>query len=312
MSFPSRLSPPVQKILSWYRSENTGVLTNLSRILNHGYLAETGKMLILPVDQGVEHGPVQSFGANPPAYDPAYHFQLACQARLNAYAAPLGFLTTGAEEFLGLLPLILKINTSDSLYKDAQGPVPAFTSSVEEALRLGCVGVGFTLYPGSEARKAMYEEVARAAEYARKHGLVVVIWSYPRGKGVLKTEEQAVDVVAYAAHIAAQMGAHIIKVKPPVKGPRAEGPALKEALKGNQTETLAQRVRVVIQAAFSGKRIVIFSGGPAQEKSALLQEIKDLARGGAFGSIVGRNTFQRPFDESVTLLKEVMDIYKGS
>ena len=300
-------SPQVKKILSYYSSENKEVRTQLTRLLNHGYLAGTGKLVILPVDQGFEHGPLQSFAGNEEAYDPDYHFKLAITAGCNAYAAPFGFLQASADKFTSKIPLILKANNSDSLYKSAEAPIPALTAQVESALQLGCVAVGFTIYPGSAERKQMYEEVARASEYARKYGLAVVIWSYPRGKGISKQGETALDVVAYAAHIAAQLGAHIIKVKPP--SDFFEDPAVKDLL-NKQTNSLSSRVQIIIQSAFNGKRIVIFSGGPAKEKSEVLEEIQELAKGGSFGSIVGRNAFKRPYNEGVSLLKEIMDIYK--
>lgn len=304
------MTSQVKKILDCYKSENPYVRKNLARILNHGYLSGTGKVVILPVDQGFEHGPILSFSENEAAYDPHYHFKLAIESGCNAYAAPYGFLKAGVKDFAGKIPLILKMNNSDSLYKSASAPIPAMTSSIKSALQLGCVAVGFTIYPGSEERKKMYEEIAYTSKQARKHGLVVVIWSYPRGKGVSKQGETALDVVAYSAHIAAQLGAHIIKVKPP--SDYIENDQAKEALKDKNITALSDRVRYVIQSAFNGKRIVIFSGGPAKEKELFIQEIKELARGGAFGSIVGRNAFKRPYDEAISLLKEVMAIYKTS
>ena len=302
------MTPQVKKILGFYESENAGVINNLARILNHGYLRGTGKLVILPVDQGFEHGPILSFADNDDAYDPHYHFKLAIAAGCNAYAAPLGFLQAGVRDFAGDIPLILKINSSDSLYKNSASPIPALTASVESALQLGCSAVGFTIYPGSEERKLMYEEVAEVSEYAKKYGLAVVIWSYPRGKGVSKQGETALDVVTYAAHIAAQLGAHIIKVKPP--SDFIENNQVKNIMEKESLATLSHRVRYVVQSAFDGKRIVIFSGGPAKEKEMFIQEIKELAKGGSFGSIVGRNAFKRPFNEAVSLLREVMDIYK--
>src|SRR3974390_2542230 len=110
-----RMIDRVREILSWYESDNPGTKTNIARLLNHGYLAGTGKLVILPVDQGFEHGPARSFAPNPDGYDPRYHFQLALEAGCNAYAAPLGFLEAGAGEFAGQIPLILKLNSSDSL-----------------------------------------------------------------------------------------------------------------------------------------------------------------------------------------------------
>ena len=302
------MSEEVKKILSFYQSENIGVLSNLSRLLNHGYLKGTGKMVILPVDQGFEHGPIVSFSQNELAYNPHYHFKLAISAGCNAYAAPLGFLRAGAREFAGQIPLILKVNNSNSLYKEVGAPLPALTASVESALELGCSAVGFTIYPGSEKQNQMYEEIARLSEYARKYGLAVVIWAYPRGKGISKKGETALDVVAYSAHIACQLGAHIVKVKPPSN--YMEDEKLTKDIKNK--DSLSDRVAYVLKSAFNGQRIVIFSGGPAKEKSAFLQEIKSLSKGGAFGSIVGRNAFKRPFKEAITLLKDIMNIYKNN
>src|SRR6266852_3268059 len=147
----------VREILGYYDSENAGVRTNLARMLNHGSLAGTGKFVILPVDQGFEHGPARSFAVNPPAYDPRYHFQLAIDAGCNAYAAPLGFLEAGAAEYAGEIPLILKMNNHDVLH-DEKDPAPAVTASVKDAQRLGCVAVGFTIYPGSTNAQTMYQQ----------------------------------------------------------------------------------------------------------------------------------------------------------
>ena len=149
----------VREILSWYKHENPGVLTNLARMLNHGRLAGTGRMVILPVDQGWEHGPARSFAPNPPGYDPHYHFKMAMDAGLNAYAAPLGFLEAGAADFAGAVPLILKANNHD-LLADEKDSWQATTATVKDALRLGCCAIGLTIYPGSTLRKQMYEDGA--------------------------------------------------------------------------------------------------------------------------------------------------------
>ena len=209
------MTPRVREILSWYGADNPGVLANLARMLNHGTLAGTGKMVILPVDQGFEHGPARSFAPNPDGYDPTYHFSFAIEAGCNAYAAPLGFIEAGAREFAGEIPLILKINNSDSLYKAKGDPISALTSGIDDALRLGCAAVGYTIYPGSSARNEQYEALQHATSEAKKAGLAVVVWSYPRGEGISKDGETAIDIIAYGAQIAAQLGAHIIKVKPP-------------------------------------------------------------------------------------------------
>jgi class I fructose-bisphosphate aldolase len=303
-----KITPRVKEILSWYSSDCPGTLTNLARLLGHGKLGGTGKLVILPVDQGFEHGPARSFAPNPAGYDPDYHFQLAIDAGCNAYAAPLGFIEAGAAKFAGQVPLILKLNNSDSLAKVDQ-PISAITGSVDEALRLGCAAVGYTIYPGSGARNRQYEDLRAITEEAKRKGLVVVVWSYPRGAGVSKDGETAVDIAAYAAQIAAQLGAHIIKVKPPkdlVEGAEAKKVFEKYAI---PTKTLPERVRHVVQSAFNGKRIVIFSGGEAKGTDEVLAEIRGLKEGGSFGSIMGRNAFQRPRAEALKLLDEVMKIY---
>ena len=302
------MSNRVQEILSWYGADNPGTLANLYRIIMHGRLAGTGKFVILPVDQGFEHGPARSFAPNPAGYDPRYHFKLAIDAGCNAYAAPLGFIEAGAREYAGQIPLILKANNSDSMYGGSD-PISAVTASVDDALRLGCAAIGFTIYPGSAARNEMYEEIREIAADAKDAGLAVVIWSYPRGSGISKAGETAVDIAAYAAQVAAQLGAHIIKLKPPSAALEIE--AAKKAIEkaGMPIATLADRVKHVIQGAFDGRRIVIFSGGEAKGIDDVLEENRQTALGGGFGTIMGRNSFQRPYKEAIELLHKVMDIH---
>lgn len=301
----------IREILSWYVSENPGVRTNLARMLNHGRLGGSGKMVILPVDQGFEHGPARSFAPNPAGYDPRYHFQLAIEAGCNAYAAPLGFLEAGVADYCGDIPLILKCNNHDTL-NDEKDPISAITSGVSDALRLGCVAVGFTIYPGSAERTAIYEQLREITEEAKAAGLAVVVWSYPRGSSLSKEGETAIDVVAYAAQIAAQLGADIIKVKLP-----SEKVELPEAQKVYQKyeipiATQADRVRHVVQSAFNGRRIVIFSGGPATTDEQFFTEARAIRDGGGFGSIIGRNSFQRKKPDALKFLDTVMGIYEGS
>jgi class I fructose-bisphosphate aldolase len=305
MSFTER----VQQILSWYGSETPGTRTQLVRLLNTGTLAGTGKMVILPVDQGFEHGPIRSFAANPPAHDPLYHFKLAIDSGCNAYAAPLGFLEAGAAEFAGRIPVILKLNNSDSLSKVE--PCSAITGSVDDALRLGCVAIGYTIYPGSELRNRMYEDLRELTLEAKAKGLAVIVWAYPRGTGLSKDGETAVDIAAYAAHIACQLGAHIVKIKPPTAFVE-QAESKKEIEKAKiPIATLADRVRYCVQAAFGGRRIVIFSGGAAKGNAEVIEEIRQLNAGGAFGSIVGRNAFQRSRDDGLGLLRDIISVYKS-
>ena len=301
----------VREILSWYGSDSPGTLTNLSRMLSAGTLGGTGKMVILPVDQGFEHGPARSFARNPAGYDPRYHFQLAIESGCNAYAAPLGFLEAGAREFAGQIPLILKLNNHDVLYEE-KDPEQAITGSVRDALRLGCVGIGYTIYPGSSARIEMYSKLRELGEEAKANGLVLVVWSYPRGSGLSKEGETGIDVTAYAAHIAAQLGAHIVKVKLPA--PHLEQSAAKKVYETEKVPigTLAERVRHVVQSTFAGRRVVIFSGGPAVGDDQVFDEVRAIRDGGGFGSIIGRNSFQRKNPEALKFLATVMAIYNGT
>lgn len=304
------MSDRIREILGWYRSENPGVLTNLSRLLNHGRLGGTGHMIILPVDQGFEHGPGRSFAPNPPAYDPLYHFQLAIDAGLNAYASLLGFLEAGAAQFAGQVPLILKLNSHDLLHPE-QDPLGAQTASIRDALRLGCVAVGYTIYPGTADRRLQYEQLRELVEEARAAGLVVVVWSYPRGSGLSKEGETALDVTAYAAHIAAQLGAHIIKIKLPTAHIEFEEARKVYDEQKIPSTDLKERVRHVVQSTFNGRRIVIFSGGAKTDDAAILDEVRAIRAGGGFGSIIGRNSFQRDRSAALSLLDSMIRIYNG-
>jgi class I fructose-bisphosphate aldolase len=304
------LTKRVQEILSWYASDNPGTRTNLARLLNHGKLAGTGKLVILPVDQGFEHGPARSFAPNPPGYDPRYHFQLAIDAGCNGYAAPLGFLEAGAADFAGDIPLILKLNNHDTLF-DEKDPISSQTGSVRDALRLGCVGVGYTIYPGSSHSLEMYQQLRAIAEEAKASGLAVVVWSYPRGSGLSKQGETALDIVAYAAQIAAQLGAHLIKVKLPSGHLEQEAAKKVYEAKKIPIATGAERVRHVIQSAFDGRRIVIFSGGAKEDDETFFNDVRAIRDGGGFGSIIGRNSFQRTKPEALKFLGTVMKLYAG-
>ena len=300
------MSKAVDDLMQSYASEAPAVLANLRRLLDHGALGGTAKLVILPVDQGFEHGPARSFAPNPAGYDPSYFPSLAVEAGCNAYAAPLGFISAIAHEYARRLPLILKLNNSDSLGGPSE-PHSALTGSVEDAVRLGCVAIGFTIYPGSERRNEQYGELRELIREARAVGLPTVVWSYPRGGKLSKDGETALDVVAYAAHIACQLGAHVVKVKPPTA--HIEQGEAKKYYDAIPKETLADRVRHVVQASFAGKRIVIFSGGPAKGTDAVLEELRQIQAGGGFGTIMGRNSFQRTRADGVALLRKAIEIF---
>jgi class I fructose-bisphosphate aldolase len=294
----------VKQILNHYESENPGVKTNLARILMHGKLGGTGKLVILPVDQGFEHGPIKSFEVNPDAYDPHYHFRLAVDSGVSAYAAPLGMIEAGASTYAGMIPLILKLNSSNSLHSKNLTPDQAVTASIKDALRLGCVAVGFTIYPGSAKCLDMIEEAREIIAEAKSYGLAVVLWSYPRGEEISKEGETAVDIIAYASHIAALLGANIIKVKLPTKHSE------KEKIDAKSIELLSQRIEYIKKACFAGKRIVVFSGGESKSVDDILNEAKEISQGGGNGSIIGRNTFQRKREEALSMLEGIMNVFK--
>ncbi len=300
----------IDEILGYYTADCPGTIGKLDWMFNQGKLAGTGKMIILPVDQGMEHGPARSFAPNPPAYDPEYHVKLALDAGLNAYAAPLGFIEAIARDYCGKIPLILKLNSHDILMEE-ENPVPAVTASVNHAIRLGCAAIGFTVYPGSAFRTEMYQQINEIGEEAKAAGLVVVVWSYPRGQDLSREGETAVDVGAYAAQIGCQLGAHIVKVKLPTD--HIEQEAAKKVYEAEKIPiaNLADRVKHVVQAAFNGKRIVIFSGGAKASREKVLDEVRAVKAGGGFGSIIGRNVFQRPRAEALKLLGELIEIYQS-
>ena len=306
-----KINGQVQKILANYESDNPGTKANLARILMHGKLGGTGKLLILPVDQGVEHGPARSFAPNPSAYDPHYHWQLAIEAGLSAFAAPLGFIEAGASTYAGQVPTILKVNGANSLSRQKEAADQAVTASVKDALRLGCSAIGFTIYPGSDAAYPQMNDIAEMGREAKAHGLAVVIWSYPRGGNLTREGETAIDIVAYAAQLAAQLGAHIIKVKPPTD--HLELAAAKSVYEKQKIDisTPAARIKHVVQSAFNGRRIVVFSGGEAKDLDGVFAEVRAVRDGGGNGSIIGRNTFQRPKAEALDMLGRIIKIYQG-
>ena len=303
-----RVSQKVKKILAGYESDNPGTKGNLARLLMHGKLGGTGKLVILPVDQGFEHGPVRSFAPNAAGYDPHYHFQLAVDAGLSAYAAPLGMIEAGADSFAGAIPTILKCNSANSLATEKD---QAVTATVNDALRLGCSAIGFTIYPGSEYQFELIEEIRELAEEAKSVGLAVVVWSYPRGGMVTKEGETAMDVCAYAAHMAALIGAHIIKVKPPTDAMFLDAAKKVYDAQSIPVGSLTERISHVVQSCFNGKRIVVFSGGEAKDLDGIYKEVTAIRDGGGNGSIIGRNTFQRPKEEALAMLDHIIKIYQN-
>ncbi len=303
-----KMTQRVKKILANYQSDCPGVKTNLARLLMQGKLGGSGKLVILPVDQGFEHGPARSFAVNPAAYDPLYHYQMAVDAQLSAFAAPLGMLQAGADTFAGQIPTILKMNSANSLSEQAEGPNQAITGSIQDALELGCSAIGFTTYPGSNHNMELLEEIAELSREAKSYGIATVTWAYVRGTHLDKNAETAVDNIAYGAHMAALMGAHIIKVKLPTD--HIDGTASKDAFQKNKIaiSTPADRVKEVVRSCFDGRRMVVFSGGDAKGLDAVYDDARAIRDGGGHGSIIGRNAFQRPREEALEMFDKMIKI----
>lgn len=299
----------IQQILKNYEGETVGVKSNLYKIMSHGTLANTGKMIILATDQGFEHGPDKMFALNQAAYDPQYFYHLATTYGLSALAAPLGVLESGCETYLGQVPTILKINSSNNLIQKGTNPDQALTATVKDAVRLGCTAIGFTIYPGSDAFLDQLEELKEIIQEARSYSLPTIVWSYARGGALLKEAETALDVISYGAHMACLAGAHVVKVKLP-----SDYLALKcvkdTFLKSDIPYSSAKdRVAHVVRACFTGRRMVIFSGGESKDDESLLAEAKAIKGGNGFGSIVGRNFFQRQEHDAKQIIDSMQKIY---
>jgi len=298
----------IQSILQSYESDSPGVKANLYRLLSAGALGHTGKLLIYAVDQGFEHGPVKSFTTNPDTLDPLYHFHFTAEAKLSGLAAPLGFLETGAAHYAGQIPLILKINSANRLWQRPD-PDQACTATIQDALRLGCVGIGFTIYPGSNASLEMFEQLQALSHEAKQHGLVVIVWSYPRGN-MDKAHETALDVCSYGAHMACLLGAHIVKVKVPSAVLSEDTEDTKRLATTMDLKKLSHRISYVKKACFAGRRLVIFSGGDPKNDQQFLEEVTAIQEGGGNGSIIGRNLFQRPKQKALQLAHEIIQRYQ--
>lgn len=295
----------IANIISHYVHQSPGLRANLYRILMHGAVGGTGRLVILPVDQGLEHGPDVSFKPNPEAYDPSYHFELAIKAKLSAYAAHYSWLQSCVDRYIGKIPLILKLNANNALNK-SQDPEQVLINCPKDAVQLGCSAVGITIYPGSTSFNKSIYEIKEVIKESKSMGLPVVMWAYPRGSSI--KSPTAIDISAYSAHIACALGADIIKLKLPTNELNSELSADSSAA-SDQFSTIESRVAHVMRAAFNYTRLVVFSGGVAKSDQQIIEEARGIRLGGGSGSMIGRNAFQRSAKKALLLLQNICAEY---
>ncbi|MBL0725400.1 MAG: class I fructose-bisphosphate aldolase [Alphaproteobacteria bacterium] len=332
-------SPLASYIHHNYGAEPTKCIENLYNILLGGPVnVKKPRIIILPVDQGFEHGPHRSFEKNKKGFDPLYLYKLASYNHLSAFAAPLGMLQLLRSNLLShdnlnpndaplgfRVPLVLKINSND--YFTAcdvdTDPSQAIIATVDDAVTLGCAGIGVTIYPGSKNFQHMLEKLTPIIKEAKEKGLVVIVWAYPRGSCLNRSNNEmqksaapnALDVVSYAAHIACLIGAHIVKVKIPSEKKTYWNDVmlsneLKELSHSERSDRNKFCIREIKKSCFDGRRIVIFSGGTyVKSNNEILDSVRDVNHEDGNGSIIGRNVFQREWKEACGLTREIIELY---
>ncbi len=282
---------------------STGKLARLKRLL-YGHGPGGGTLLVLPIDQGLEHGPVDFF-ANPDSLDPSYQYALARDGRFSAIALHIGLAEKYFHEYAGDVPLILKLNGKTSIPPDAQA-FSALTGTVEDAVRLGADAVGYTVYVGSPAQDRDFRQLLDVRQDADRFGMPLVVWAYPRGDAVAKKGgRESLYAIDYAARVALELGADIVKVNYPVPSEKdAESPPPYNTLRLGHEEAF----RKVVESA--GRALVLVSGGEKMSDSELLAKVRSSMDAGATGIIFGRNMWQRPREEALRLTRELHGIFR--
>jgi class I fructose-bisphosphate aldolase len=277
-----------------------GKRARLWRLL-YGHGPRNGTLVVLPLDQGLEHGPADFF-PNPPAIDPDYQFRLALEGNYSAIALGIGLAEKYMREYAGRVPLILKLNGKTNIPDDAQATSPAF-ASVEDAVRLGADAVGYTIYVGSPRQDEELRQYRKARQDCERFGMPLVLWSYPRGAGIdAKGGKGTLYAQDYAARVALELGADIVKLHEPEEN-NANTPAPYRSLR----ESTTVRTQRVVRSA--GRTMVLFSGGVKNDDdAAVLRKVKLYMDSGATGVMFGRNMWLRPFDEAVALSRAVHKI----
>ncbi|RMH11363.1 MAG: fructose-bisphosphate aldolase [Gemmatimonadetes bacterium] len=266
---------------------------------------KNGTLLILPIDQGLEHGPVDFF-PNPASQDPDFQWRLADEGNYSAVACHYGLAAKYMKRYAGRVPLLLKINGKTNIPSD-EDALSTLTASVEDAVSLGADAVGYTLYVGSPRQDQDIRQLQEVREACDKWNMPLVVWSYPRGAAIeAKGGRDSLYAVDYAARVALEMGADIVKLNIPKHGPKdGEQPGPYAGLEF----TYAEGARRVVESA--GRCMVLFSGGSKISDDDLLEKARTAMEAGATGLIFGRNMWQRPFDEALAISERVHEILRG-
>jgi class I fructose-bisphosphate aldolase len=289
------------------KASPTGALSSLSlaqgkrarlwRLL-YAHGPANGTLMVLPLDQGLEHGPTDFF-PNPPALDAAYQVRLALEGGYSAIALGVGLAEKYLHEHAGEVPLILKLNGKTNIADDAEATSPAF-ATVEDAVRLGADAVGYTVYVGSPRQETEIREYGRVRQECERLGMPLVVWAYPRGRDIeAKGGKGSLYAQDYAARVAEELGADVVKLHEPSPDP-GESPEPYRSLR----EDAEARVRRVVRSA--GRVRVLFSGGVKNDDdAAVLRKVKLYMECGATGVMFGRNMWLRPMDEALALTRRV-------
>lgn len=296
------------------------VLKSLASLLNHGALAGTGYINILPVDQGIEHTAGSSFAPNPIYFDPENIIRLAIEGSSNAVATTFGGLALHARKYAHKIPFIVKINHNQLMtYPNDYDQI--MYGSVEDAWNLGATAIGATIYFGSPQQDRQLREVAQAFEVAHELGMGTILWCYTRNEGFVKSKTDyhtAADLTGQANHLGVTIQADIIKQKLPTNngGFKAIGFGKYEEAMYDQlaSEHPVDLCRYQVANCYMGKIGLISSGGASSGSNDLKEAVETAIinkRAGGMGLILGRKAFQRPFSEGVELLHAVQEVYKN-
>lgn len=280
-----------------------GKRTRLKRLL-YDYGPGGGTLLVLPIDQGLEHGPVDFF-QNPDALDPQFQYDLAKEGRFSAIALHIGLAGKYFHEYAGDVPLILKLNGKTAIPSDAQAFGP-LTGTVEDAVRLGADAVGYTLYVGSPAQDRDFRQFVEVRQDAQRFGLPLIVWAYPRGEAVAKKGgKESLYAIDYSARVALELGADVVKLNYPVRSEKdSESPSPYNTLNLQPFEAF----RKVVQSA--GRALVLVSGGEKVADPELLEKVRNSMDAGATGIIFGRNLWQRPRADALRITRELHAIFR--